>query len=154
MQQRLVAKKEISSLWLFPFCRNVSRSYAKHSFRRLKINNCVKSHSSSSNGLSVYVEKQPIAWKECCMKYRCEKAKTHMSRWTGRRDMTDKLLKTALNPNKSIQKLSLCMRIKMLLHIKHTNHLCRLLFESCCFFSTSFITKLYNLNRPLQFRYI
>ena len=36
---------------------------------------CDKRHSSSTNGLSVYVEKQPVAFKECCMKYWCEKAK-------------------------------------------------------------------------------
>ena len=38
--------------------------------------------------------------------YLCEKVKKHMSRWTGRRDMTKKLLKTALNPNHSMNQYS------------------------------------------------
>ena len=36
------------------------------------------------------------------MEYWHEKARKHMCRWTGRRDMTEKLLKTALSPNHSI----------------------------------------------------
>ena len=58
-------------------------------------------HSSSTNGLIVYVEKQPVARKECCVDYWCKKARKHMSKLNGRRDMTSKLLKTALNPNQS-----------------------------------------------------
>ena len=49
---------------------------------------CDKHHSSSTNGLTVYVEKQPVAWKECCVEYWCAKARKHMSRWTGCRDIT------------------------------------------------------------------
>ena len=41
---------------------------------------CDKRRSSFTNGLSIYVEKQPVAWKECCVKYRCEKARKHMNR--------------------------------------------------------------------------
>ena len=50
----------------------------------------------------VYLEKQPVAWEDCCVEYWCEETRKHMSRWTGRRDMTEKMLKTALNPNQSI----------------------------------------------------
>ena len=30
-----------------------------------------------------------VAWKEGCVEYWCEKSRKHMSRWTGRRDMTE-----------------------------------------------------------------
>ena len=50
----------------------------------------------------VYVEKQPVAWEDCCVEYWCEKPRKCMSRRTGRRDITEKLLKMALNPNQSI----------------------------------------------------
>ena len=41
-------------------------------------------------------------WKTArCGELRCQKARKHMSKWTGRRDMTGKLLKTALSPNQS-----------------------------------------------------
>ena len=50
----------------------------------------------------VYVGKQPVAWEDCCVEYWCEKTRKCMSRWTGRRDITEKLLKTTLNPNQSI----------------------------------------------------
>ena len=43
----------------------------------------------------VYVEIQKVAIKVCCVDYWCEKARKHKSRWTGRRDMTEKKLKTA-----------------------------------------------------------
>ena len=36
--------------------------------------------------------------REYCMKYWCEKAKKPMSMRTGRRDMTEKVMNTALNP--------------------------------------------------------
>ena len=35
--------------------------------------------------------KQPVAWKECCVEYWCEKARKHMS--TGHRHMTEFFLK-------------------------------------------------------------
>ena len=47
----------------------------------------------------VYVEKQPVPWKECCVLYWCEKSRKHISKWTGCRDMTEKLLRKALNIN-------------------------------------------------------
>ena len=78
-------------------------------FPTIDKSHCDKRHSSSTNELSVYVEKQPVALKECCMKYWCEKAKKHMSRWSGRLDMTEFFLKTALNPNQSINDLGLML---------------------------------------------
>ena len=52
----------------------------QHSFPTFDKSHCDKRHLSSTNGLLVYVEKQPVAWKECCMKCWCEKAKKHMIR--------------------------------------------------------------------------
>ena len=53
-----------------------------------------KRHSSSTNGLSVYVEKQPVACKVCCMNYWCEKAKKYMSQ-----------LATVINPKLKLKTL-------------------------------------------------
>ena len=64
---------------------------------------CDKRHSFFTNGLIVYVVKKPVAWKVCCVVYWCEKARKYMSRWTGRRDLTEIMLKTALKLNKSIK---------------------------------------------------
>ena len=50
---------------------------------------------------SVYVEKQPVAWEDCCVKYWSERTRKCMSRLTASRDITEKLLKNALNPNQS-----------------------------------------------------
>ena len=63
---------------------------------------CAKRHSSSTNGLTVYREKQPVAWKVCSLQNLCEIVGKHISRWTGGRDMTANLLKTALNSCQSI----------------------------------------------------
>ena len=41
---------------------------------------CDNRHSSSTNGLTVYVEKYPVAWKECCVEYWYEKVRKHTSR--------------------------------------------------------------------------
>ena len=49
-----------------------------------------------------------VAWKVCCVVYWCGKTRKRMRRWTGRRDMTEQLLKTALNPNESINQSSIC----------------------------------------------
>ena len=37
-----------------------------------------KRHSSSNNGLSVYVENQSSAWNVCYVEYWCEKARNHI----------------------------------------------------------------------------
>ena len=52
----------------------------KHSFRRLTKVIVTSVIGLPLKGLSVYVEKQPVTWKECCMKYWCEKVEKHMSR--------------------------------------------------------------------------
>ena len=60
---------------------------------------CDKPHSfytNFTNGLTVYVEKQPASLKVYCVEYWCEQTRKDVSRWIGRRDMTEKLLKTAL----------------------------------------------------------
>ena len=48
------------------------------------------------------MEKQPVAWKEYGVEYWCAQTRKRMSRGNGCRDTTEKLLKTALNPNQSI----------------------------------------------------
>ena len=48
-----------------------------------------KRHSSFANRLTVHVEKQPVAWKVCCVEYWWEKTRKFLSRWTGLRDMTE-----------------------------------------------------------------
>ena len=67
---------------------------------------CDKRHYSFTNGLIVYVEKQPVAWKVWCVEYWCEKAKKHMSRWAGRKDMTENNLKMVFYPNQSINQFN------------------------------------------------
>ena len=52
-----------------------------------------------------YVGKQPVAWKESCVEYWLQELKESMDRCTGRPDLTERLLKTALN---TIQSISLC----------------------------------------------
>ena len=64
---------------------------------------CHKRHSSFIDWLTVYTEKQPVTCKICCVEYWWEKARKHMSRLNGRRDITEKMLKTTLNP-KSINR--------------------------------------------------
>ena len=51
---------------------------------------------------SGYVEKQPVAWKKYCAEYWSKELKESMDRCTGHRDMTGKLLKTALSTIQSI----------------------------------------------------
>ena len=51
----------------------------QHSFHRLTkvIVTCVI-RLSPMGCLTVYVEKQPVAWKDCCVDYCCEKARKHI----------------------------------------------------------------------------
>ena len=56
--------------------------------------NATNCHLSFTNWVTVFVEKQPAAWK-----YWCEKARKHMGSWTGR-------WKLYLNPFPDIQKIS------------------------------------------------
>ena len=79
------------------------------SFRRLtKVNASFVFHQWAN----VYVEKQPVAWEECCVEYWCEKSRKCMSRWTGRRDITVTLFKTALNPIQSINQSINCLNFQ------------------------------------------
>ena len=51
-----------------------------------------------------YVEKQPVAWKEYCAEYWLKELQESTDRCTGRRDITEILLKTALNTIQSINR--------------------------------------------------
>ena len=44
-----------------------------------------------------YVGKQPVAWKEYCAEYWLKELQESMDRCTGRRDMTEMLLKRAIS---------------------------------------------------------
>ena len=74
-------------------------------FRRIDERHCDRIHSyltavrSFDNG---YVVKQPVAWKEYCAEYFLKDLQENMDRCTGRRDVTEILLKTALNTRQSI----------------------------------------------------
>ena len=52
-----------------------------------------------------HVGKQPVAWKEYCAEYWLKELLEGMDRCTGRRDITEILLKTALNTTQSIFKV-------------------------------------------------
>ena len=52
----------------------------QHSFQRLTKVTDMR-HLSFTNGLTVYVEKQPVAWKVCCVEYWCEKARKQFENW-------------------------------------------------------------------------
>ena len=49
-----------------------------------------------------YVGKQPVAWKEHCAEYWLKELQESMDRYTGRRSITEILLKTALNTIQSL----------------------------------------------------
>ena len=75
-------------------------------FPRINDSHCDRIHFSLitvrcfDNG---YVGKQPMAWKEYCTEYLLKELQESMDRWTGRRDITELLLKTVLNTiNRSI----------------------------------------------------
>ena len=53
-----------------------------------------------------YVGKQPEAWKEYCVEYCLKELQKNMNRCTDRRDITEILLKTALNIIQSINNLT------------------------------------------------
>ena len=50
------------------------------SFRSLTNDTVASVVRLSPMGLEVYVVKQAVAWKGCCVDYWCEKARKHMSR--------------------------------------------------------------------------
>ena len=49
-----------------------------------------------------YVGKQPVAWKEYFVEYWLKELQESMDRCTGHRNITETLLKTALNTKQSI----------------------------------------------------
>ena len=50
-----------------------------------------------------HVGKQPVAWKEHCAEYWLKELQENMDRFTGCHDITEILLKTALNTIQSIK---------------------------------------------------
>ena len=72
------------------------QQFCLYSFRRFTKVTVTSLIRLSTNGLTVYVVKQPVVWKVCGVVSWSEKARKHMSMWTGRREMTEILLKTAL----------------------------------------------------------
>ena len=53
-----------------------------------------------------YMGKQPVAWKEYCVEYWLKELQESMDMCTGCRDMTEILLKMALNTMQSINQFS------------------------------------------------
>ena len=81
-------------------------------FPIIENSHCNRIHSSFTavrcfdNG---FVAKQPVAWKEYCEEYWLYDLQESMDRCTGRRDITEILLKTALN---TIQSTTLTIYIR------------------------------------------
>ena len=75
-------------------------------FPRIDYGHCDRVHSSLTaahcfgNG---YLGKQAVAWKEYCAEYLFKELMESMNRCTGRRDITEMLLKTAVNTIQSIK---------------------------------------------------
>ena len=89
-----VADLRIGGRW---FVRSLARPIF---FPRIDDSHCDRIHSSSTavrcfdNG---HVGKQPVAWKEYCAECWLKEFQESMDRCTGRRDIPEILLKTALN---------------------------------------------------------
>ena len=82
---------------------------SKYSFRGLMIVTATGFHSSLTAVRSfdnVYVGKQPVAWKEYCAEYWLKEFQESMDKCNGHHDITEILLKTALNTIQSINQLS------------------------------------------------
>ena len=73
----------------------------QHVFRRLSQR--AKRHTFSISGLTVYVEMQLVAWKDCCVVYWCGKTKQNLDRLSGRRDMTERTKHSTLRNEIYIQ---------------------------------------------------
>ena len=74
-------------------------------FPRIDDSHCDRNHSSLTAVWcfdNAYVGKQPVAWKEYCAEYWLKELWELMDRFTGRRDITEILLKMALNTIQSI----------------------------------------------------
>ena len=63
---------------------------------------CDKRLSFSTNGISIYVKKQSVAWKVCYVVCWYEEARKHMGMRTDRLDFTESLLKTTFSPIQSL----------------------------------------------------
>ena len=53
-------------------------------------------HSTSTDGLTEYVDKQPVAWTDCCVEYWCEKVGKHLGMSIGSSYIIWRFMKTAL----------------------------------------------------------
>ena len=74
-------------------------------FPRIDVSHCDRIYSSLTAIRCFdndYVGKQPVAWKEYCVEYWLKELQESMDRCTGRRDITETLLKTAQNTIRSI----------------------------------------------------
>ena len=74
-------------------------------FHRIDDSHCDRTHSFLTADHcfdNVYVGKQPVAWKEYCVEYWLKELQESMDRCTGHCDITEMLLKTALNTIQSI----------------------------------------------------
>ena len=68
--------------------------------QRIDDTHCNKIHSSLTAVCcfdNVYVGKQPVAWKEFCVEYWLKELQESMDRCTGYHNITEILMKTALN---------------------------------------------------------
>ena len=69
-------------------------------FPRIDDSHCVRIHSSliAVRFFDIgYAGKQPVVWKDYCTEYWLKELQESMDRSAGRRDITEILLKTALN---------------------------------------------------------
>ena len=69
-----------------------------------------------------YVGKQPVAWKEYCEEYWLKEPES-IDRCTGHHDITEILLKMALNTIQSILKIAFCLTVDHFWKQKDTNWL-------------------------------
>ena len=77
-------------------------------FLRTVDSHCDRIHSSLTAVYCFdrgYVGKQPVGWKENCAEYWLNELQESMDKCTGRRDITEILLKTALNTIQSINQM-------------------------------------------------
>ena len=88
-----------------------------------------------------YVGKQPVAGKEYCAEYWLKDLQESMERCTGHHDITEILLKTALNTIQSINHLS--SRLKIKLQTQNSTKFCamRNFLQQKINFCLSFLTK-------------
>ena len=88
-----------------------------------------------------HVGKQPVAWKEYCAEHRLKELQESMDRCTGNHDITEILLKTALNTNQScnqsvfqVKRFAMSLKLCSLKHrslrvTRHVNWSDKILFD-------------------------